>query len=153
MDPITIVVTALALGAAAGLQATAEQAVRDAYGALKALIKRKYAGVDVEQLEKAPASRARQALGEEELAQVEAGQDEELLQQAKRLLDAVEQHAPAAAGAVGVSLEEIKGASLRISDIIATGTGVSVKKADLSGDIDISGVRAGGSGESASKNS
>jgi hypothetical protein len=38
MDPITIIVTALALGAAAGLKPTAEQAVQDAYAGVKRLI-------------------------------------------------------------------------------------------------------------------
>ena len=38
MDPITIIVTALALGAAAGLKPTAEQAVKVAYAGLKKLI-------------------------------------------------------------------------------------------------------------------
>ncbi|MCZ7569958.1 MAG: hypothetical protein M5U01_15430 [Ardenticatenaceae bacterium] len=38
---------------------------------------------------------------EEKLVQVEAGKDDELLQQAKCLLDAVEQHAPAAAALIG----------------------------------------------------
>ena len=38
MDPGTLIVTALALGAAAGLKATAEQAVKDTYSGLKRLI-------------------------------------------------------------------------------------------------------------------
>ena len=37
MDPVTIIVTALALGAAAGLKPVAEQAVKDAYAGIKTL--------------------------------------------------------------------------------------------------------------------
>jgi hypothetical protein len=38
MEPVSLIVTSLALGAAAGLKPTAEQAIKDAYGALKSLI-------------------------------------------------------------------------------------------------------------------
>jgi hypothetical protein len=44
VDPITIVVSALVAGAAAGLDDTAGQVVRDAYAALKNLLKRKLRG-------------------------------------------------------------------------------------------------------------
>ena len=46
MDPtITIIVTALVAGAAAGLKPTAEKAIKDAYAGIKALIQRKYGDV------------------------------------------------------------------------------------------------------------
>ena len=41
MDPISLILTALAAGAAAALKDTAGQAVKDAYSGLKALLKRK----------------------------------------------------------------------------------------------------------------
>ena len=145
MDPITIVVTALALGAAAGLKPTAEQAVKDTYAGIKKLIQDKYKQVNLALLEGDPASEARQGVVKEDLAKANADQDVEVLRQARALLEAVEKHAPETAGAVGVDLEDIKGASLRVEDIIASGTGVKVKKADLSGDIEIKGVRAGDS--------
>jgi hypothetical protein len=44
MDPITLIVAALAAGATAGIGDTASQAIKDAYGGLKALIKRRFAG-------------------------------------------------------------------------------------------------------------
>src|SRR5689334_20841802 len=44
MDPITLIVTALAAGAALGLKDTASTAVTDAYAGLKALVTRKLAG-------------------------------------------------------------------------------------------------------------
>jgi hypothetical protein len=44
MDPITLIVTALAAGAALGLKESASSAVRDAYAGLKALVKRRLAG-------------------------------------------------------------------------------------------------------------
>jgi hypothetical protein len=50
MDPLTSLVTALVAGAAAALKPTVEQVVKDSYAGLKALIQRKYAQVDVNQL-------------------------------------------------------------------------------------------------------
>lgn len=43
MDPVTVIVTALAAGAAMGLKDTAGAAVKDAYGSLKALVKKRLA--------------------------------------------------------------------------------------------------------------
>jgi len=44
MDPVTLILTALAAGAAASVKDTANQAVKDAYNGLKTLIKNKFAG-------------------------------------------------------------------------------------------------------------
>jgi len=151
MDPISIIVTALATGAAAGLKPTAAKVIQDAYAGIKALIQRKYGETNVALLEKDPASKAKREVVKEELEKSDAGGDPELLTQAKTLLDAVQQHAPEAAGKIGVDLEEIKGASLRIGDIIAAGAGVKVRKAEIAGDIEIKGVRAGEASENPSK--
>ena len=44
MEPTTLIVSALVAGAAAALQETASQAVKDAYVGLKALIQKRFAG-------------------------------------------------------------------------------------------------------------
>ena len=44
MDPITLIVSALAAGAALGLQDTASAMVKDAYASLKALVRRRLGG-------------------------------------------------------------------------------------------------------------
>jgi hypothetical protein len=44
VDPVTLILAALAAGAAAGLGDTATQAVKDGYAALKGLIKKRFAG-------------------------------------------------------------------------------------------------------------
>jgi hypothetical protein len=94
MEPITLIVTSLALGAAAGLKPTAEQVIKDAYAGLKSLIQRKYAKVSVAQLEEAPESKARRAVVEEDLTKTGADKDEEILRQARMLLDTIQAHAP-----------------------------------------------------------
>jgi hypothetical protein len=146
MDPLTSLVTALAAGAAAALQSTVEQGVKDGYAALKGLIQRKYAQVNLDQLEANPSSKNRRGVVEEELAAVEADQDTEVLQHAQALLEAIQRHAPQAATAIGVDLKDIQGASLAIRRVTATGAGVKVERAKLSGDITIEDVQIGESG-------
>jgi hypothetical protein len=62
MEPITAIVTALALGAAAALKPVAEQTIKDSYAAPKALITRKYAQVHLDQLEANPSSKSRRGV-------------------------------------------------------------------------------------------
>ena len=151
MEPITAIVTALAVGAAAGLKQTGEQMIKDGYGALKMLIQRRYTKVNLSLLEESPESQNRRAVIEEDLIKSGAHHDEELLLQAKKLLDMVYEHAPESASTIGVDLEDIKAASLRIADVTATGTGVKARNVTATGDIDIRGVRAGYRGDDASK--
>jgi len=138
MEPVsTTIVTALALGAAAGLKPTAEQFVKDAYNGLKDMIKSKYRHVNFELLESDPASKSRQSVVSEDLEKTDAVRDEEILQKVKHLLEAIRAGAPQAMAAIGVDLEDVKGASLRIGDIISSGTGVKVKHSEFSYDIEI----------------
>jgi len=151
MDPITIITLALAAGAAAGLKSTAEQAVKDAYFGLKKLIETKFASVSgsLGQLEQKPESKARRDAVKEDLESAKADTDEQVLSQAQAVLKAVQEKAPEVAQIIGVDLEDIKAGALRLKDIIASGTGVRVKKGEFSGDIEIESVRAG---QSSSKN-
>jgi hypothetical protein len=143
MEPLTSIVTALAAGAAAALQSTMEQGVKDGYTALKGLIQRKYARVNLDQLEANPSSKSRHGVVEEDLKAAGAETDAEVLQQAQALLDAIQHQAPQAAAAIGVDLKEIEGASLAIRRVTATGTGVKVEQGKFSGDITIEDVQAG----------
>lgn len=152
MEPIsTIIVTALAAGAAAGLTDAASQAVKDAYAGLKDLIKRKYAkaGAGVDILETDPASEDLRSFAGKQLAASGAAEDPDVQKLAQALLEAVKTHDPGIAPVVGVRLADIEAAGLRLKDIEARGvgsvTGVEVSRARFTGDIiDISGVRAVG---------
>ena len=144
MDPISVVVTALAAGAAAGLKPAAEQAITDAYAGLKGLIQRKWAQVSLGQLEANPASEARRSVVKEDIVQTDAAKDQELLAMADTLLEMVSRHAPDAARSIGVRLEDIKsGGSLRIHSVSGNDVGVDGRKWDVQGDIDISDVGVG----------
>jgi hypothetical protein len=143
MDPITLIVTALALGAAAGLKPTAEQAIKDAYGGLKMLIKRKYDKVSVDHLEETPESQARRDVVKEDLKNTNAGSDEEVLRKTKELLDVLQTHAPEVGVAFGVDLERFKADSLAIEGIIASGGGVRVRDGEFAGPVVIKDVTSG----------
>ena len=147
MSILQTIVLAVATGAAAALEATASQAVKDAYTALKAYLQRNYQAADVAQLEKQPASLKRRAVLEEELGETTAATDCELVAQAQRLLELIASDAPAAAQVIGIDLADLQGASLSLRDVVAQGmgavTGVKVKGATIAGAIEISGVRAG----------
>jgi hypothetical protein len=144
MEPVTIMVTALAAGAAAALKSTAEQAIKDAYAGFKALIQRKYGIASVEALELKPDSEAKRTSVTEDLTAAGAGNDQELLDQAKALLDAVKAHDRAAAAKINVNLDEIEAAYFKLKDAAAMGdVNIGVKKGTFSGGIDMEGLTAG----------
>ena len=92
MDPITLIVTALAAGAALGVQDSASAMVKDAYTSLKALVRRRLAGDPGAELvltrhEQAPETW--QAPLMTELARAGADGDGDLIAAAKALLDLV----------------------------------------------------------------
>jgi hypothetical protein len=123
-----------------------EQAVKDSYAALKGLIQRKYAQVNVDQLEANPSSKSRRGVVKEDLKAAGADADAEVLQHAQMLLEAIQRQPPETAAAIGVDLKDIEGASLAIRHVIATGAGVKVEQAKLSGDIIIENIQAGDPG-------
>jgi hypothetical protein len=94
MDPVTLILAALAAGAASGAGDTAAQAVKDGYAGLKALLKRKFAGN----------AKAEETLAEHEadpdtyekplakqLKETRADQDAEILAAAEQLVAAAQQ--------------------------------------------------------------
>lgn len=94
VDPVSVIVAALAAGAGAGLRDTASGAVKDAYGGLRELVRRRLVGRPVAEAalvghEKAP--QVWQAPLSAELVAVDAGSDEELVVAAQRLLALVDE--------------------------------------------------------------
>ncbi len=110
MEPIsTAVITALTLGASAGLTETAKKSVTDSYSALKSLIQNKFGqqtdvGRALNNLEAQPHSAGRQQTFAEELESARASADPELLAASEALRAMVaelvrpEQHAQMASG-------------------------------------------------------
>jgi hypothetical protein len=147
VDPISLIVLALAAGAAAGLKPVAAEAVRDSYAAIKQLISRKYGRVDLAPLEEKPSSEAKRASLTEDLQEAGAGSDAELLARARELVALVEQHDAAAAEAIGVDLGKVKAEFLRVGDVVATaGTGFRVAEGEFTGGVEFGNVRVGPGG-------
>lgn len=89
MDPISLIVTALATGAGAAVKDTAGQAVKDAYAALKAVLTRKLASRPmaqevVERHEEAPDVWEKPLAAE--LGNAGIADDEEVLRLARQLM-------------------------------------------------------------------
>lgn len=144
MDLISSIGTAFALGAGAAAKGIGSEVLTSAYAMLKnAVVGSKPEIKDsIELLENDPASAARRALLEEELTK--AGiEDEAVVQAAQKVLDVVTALDQEAAEVVGVSINDVRGASLNIAGVIAEGGGVQVSGSDFTGDISIENVRAG----------
>ena len=108
MDPITLIVTALAAGAALGVTDTASATVKDAYAGLKALVKRRLGGGPDAELvlakhEQAPETWQAPLMAE--LAEAGADGDRDLIAAAQALLDLVGE-----AGGAGKYTVDVRGA-------------------------------------------
>jgi len=93
MDPSTLIVTALTAGATAGSQSVVNDAIKDAYAGLKALIRRKFTGkpsAEVALNEHETDPETWQAPLKKVLAQERLDQDSEILQAAQELLDQIQ---------------------------------------------------------------
>jgi hypothetical protein len=141
MDPVSLVVTAVVLGASAGLKDAAAQVVKDAYAGLKTLLAGRK--VDVSGVERKPDSDTQRAALAETLAEVPDVVDEELLAAAQAVTDAVAEHEPDTAPGLGVDLERVKAGFLQIRGVDSTGTGVRGRDWQIEGGISIGDVTAG----------
>ncbi len=148
VDPVSIIVTAVALGAQEGVRSTVASAVKDLYAGLKHLITDRYKGVDPTPVENKPDSDAKRASLEEDLKDAGAESDAELLAAAKALIEAINADNPRAGEPIGVNLEEIEAEAVRIQNVWSSGGGVNVRGAKVSGSIDISNVTSGQKGPS-----
>jgi len=136
MDPssaVTMIVMALATGAVAG---AAEVAIKDGYEGLKRLLKSRFSLASVEPLEQKPDSKAKQESVAEDVAAAGADRDEEVLRAAQELIRLIESRAPEAAEAAGITIAQLRaGSSINIKDLVAEGS------------INITGLRAGNTGQ------
>jgi hypothetical protein len=114
MDPITLIVTALAVGAAQGLKDSASSAVRDAYAALKSLVKSRLAGrpnaeVLLARHEEAPETWQAPLMAE--LSEAGADRDADLATAAQALMNLVDE-AGTRAGRYAVDARRAQGVQI-----------------------------------------
>jgi predicted RND superfamily exporter protein len=144
MEPVTTaIVTALLAGGAK----IAEKAVVDAYEGLKAVIIKKYGENKkvvqaLENVEEEPEFEPNQATVEKRIQDANIDKDPEVAQAAERLLEELKKR-PETVKATGVNLKNVEGASLRVRNIAASGTGANLEDSKFMGDLTFEDIRAG----------
>lgn len=134
MEPLTLILTALATGVAAGIQSTSSSAIKGAYEGLKALIKDKFAGNAVaetalDQHEKDPETWEKPL--KKALADVQAEKDPTILQEAQKLLSLIQSTSHGAGVTVAVIGERAVGIGGNMSDsIIISGDSNTVQRGE-----------------------
>lgn len=148
MDPVTLVVAAIAIGASDGLRDTTKTAISDTYSALKGWIASKYGSVSAEVagLEQEPEEELRHQLVAKKLSQVGAGDDAELVSLAQALLSAVDDEAPEVPATVGVTIRRAAvGGDIEVVDVaVDGGSGVLAEDVAAGGSLRVHGVSARG---------
>ena len=119
MDPVTLILTALAAGAASGLQDAASAAVQSAYAGLKALVKKHLSGRPAGEVVLAEYETAPEVWERPLTAQLEAagaGRDSELVAAAQALMSLVDE-AGSRAGKYAVDVHGSQGVQVGDSNI------------------------------------
>jgi hypothetical protein len=143
MEVLTVIAAAVAFAGGEAAKTVVAESVKEAYHAVKDFLAGKYPQVDLAPVEKAPQSAGQQMVLVENLTSSEAAADPEFSPLAKRLVDAVAAEMRKGGPQTGVQLDDLEAASLRIGDVIASGTGVLIKKGRIEGHAEITGIRAG----------
>jgi len=140
MEPISLIVSAVALGASAALKETAAGAVKDAYEGLKRVLgdlyqSRRSVSETVEFLERKPEDKNRRAALEAEIAEVSKTVEPKVVAASRAVIEAVEKHHPEAAKAIGMDIGLLKAEVLNVKNVAApgVGTGVRIAEAQISG--------------------
>ena len=146
MDPVaTTLVSAFVIGVGTGMTKVGEQAIVDAYQALKDLIKTTYKDAkdlldSISHLERKPNSKARRYSVAEELDTAGALDDERLLSAAEAVIAAAEHCDPQYT--IGVDWKDVKACRIKIGQIRARAGAIGFRAArtEISGDVEISGI-------------
>lgn len=144
MDPVTLIVSAVALGAAAGAKDVVPQAIKDAYAGFKGLLVRKFgsaASVEdaVKQVEDKPESEGRKVVLQEEIEAAKPAIDAELIAKAEALLKQLQEAGQAPAGVSYTAALTGSGAVAQGQGAMAAGQGGVVVGGGNSTQIDARG--------------
>ncbi|GAA2153529.1 hypothetical protein FHX52_1717 [Humibacillus xanthopallidus] len=115
MDPITLIVAALAAGASTGLGDTVSESIKDAYGSLKSLIRKRLqdradGALILDRHEQAP--QTWQAPLKAELEGVGIGEDAAEVAMAQRLIELVRAGGPSPVGKYNVDASSAQGVQI-----------------------------------------
>jgi hypothetical protein len=134
MEPISLIVGALGMGAAAAAKQVGGKVVQDAYDGLKRLIEDRYKrGGAIQALQEDPSSEMQKKALEESLTKAGADKDPDVVRSAGALTHALEALPKDSLAAVGIDLEGLKAISARFGDIDVSGhaKGVIVKNVEV----------------------
>jgi len=136
MEPISLIVSALVMGAVAASKQVGGQVIQDAYVGLKRLIEDRYKrGGAIQALQEDPSSETQKKAIEESLTKAGADKDPEVVASAKAVTQALTVVPQAALAAVGIEFEQVKAVNAQIGDIDVEGlaTAFSARDSDLTG--------------------
>ena len=146
MDAFNPITTALILGATAALQKTAGQVVEDAYHGLKTVIINRFQSTKaaVTALEADPADHDTRHFVETKVNSTQAASDQEVLHQAKALLQLIKAQAPQLERIVGLKLDQVEfDDDLTVGTVKSAGHGMSMTRSKVKGKTTIENVEAG----------
>lgn len=142
MDPVTLLVSTLALGATAALKETAGSAVKDAYSGLKKLIVDRFGHQPaVDALEKKPESASKQESAKEDLGAAAA--DAAIMKKAEELAKVVQRNDPEAGAITGVSINNVIAKFLEIDTVRSSKDGVRVTDSKFEEGVTLKNIAAG----------
>ena len=147
MEPISLIVGALVMGAAAVAKKVGGQALQDAYDGLKRVIVDRYKrGGAIAAIEEDPSSESQKKALEESLTKADAAKDAEVLQLAKALSQALEKIPPPALAPTGLKIKDLEALTARFKNIEVSGAavGVSVENTRIKEGIEVENVKVRG---------
>jgi hypothetical protein len=140
VEPISLIVSALVMGAAAAAKEVGGQMLQDAYSGLKRLIVDRYKREGAlqalhEELQEDPSAETQRKALEASLTKAGADKDPDVVASAKAVTQALAAVPQAALAAVGIDFERVKAVNARIGDIDVSGhaTALLMKDSDISG--------------------
>jgi hypothetical protein len=143
MEVLTVIAAALAFAGGEAAKTVVGEAVKDAYRAVKKFLSGEYPQVDLTAIENDPESKGQQLVLVEKLTNSNAAADPKFSPLAKRLVDAVAAESRNTGAQTGVQLDDFEAASLRINDVIASGTGILIRGGRIKGRAEFTNIRAG----------
>ena len=140
----TSITDALSAGALAAASGVASAAVTDAYAGLKSLVAGRFGRkAAMAALEEDPRSEPQKGAVAEALAKSGAADDPDVQRLANELARALSELPPADVAAIGLDIEDLQAANVRLRDIVAAGTAVRIRRTSVAGDFEATGIRAG----------
>ena len=154
MEPISAtIVAAIAGGAALALKDVANKAVSDAYQGIKKLVIDRYKRkASIEALEEDPESSTAQKLLAEGLEKTKAVEDNEVIELAKKLSEALSQIPKEKADDYAIDIERFKAANATFKDIQTSGKyALRIKDTEVRESFVIEDIKAGTGNEDSKK--